>query len=135
MKTYIRNFSIVLCVPLLNACGGDSPTEPATATPPLAKFSSIQQNVFTTTCAVSGCHNGTQTPRLSAGSAYNNIVNVLNSAGIPYVDPGNANNSYLYRKLTGQNISGDRMPRGRSPLSAAVTDSIKAWIDDGAANN
>ncbi len=47
----------------------------------------------------------------------------------------NSDNSYLFRKLTGVSISGGLMPRRGSALSAAVIDSIRVWIENGALNN
>ena len=67
-----------------------------------ARFSDIQTEVFSKSCATSGCHNGTQDPNLSAGEAYNNLVNQA-SAQVPSmlrVKPGDSNNSYLMKKLT-----------------------------------
>ncbi len=100
-----------------------------------ARFSSIADTVFRTSCALSGCHNGTQRPNLTPNVAYNNIVNIPSSAGDDYIEPGDPNRSYLYRKITGNNIFGDRMPRGRPPLSQAKIDSIRKWILDGAPQN
>ena len=127
---------MVLC-----ACGGDVGTNPdGVSTNPgaattFATFASIQQTVFTPTCPVSGCHNGSERPNLSNGVAYGSIVNVQSTRGIDYIDPGDPDGSYLYRKITGVNITGARMPRNRSALSSAVTDSINVWIENGALNN
>ncbi|MBM3262485.1 MAG: hypothetical protein FJY97_03545 [candidate division Zixibacteria bacterium] len=100
-----------------------------------ATFSAIQSQVFTPQCALSGCHAGTETPNLSAGVAYNNIVNVASTQTLDYIEPGNSTTSYLYKKLTGSGIVGNAMPRGGAALSTARLDSIRAWIDRGAANN
>lgn len=103
-------------------------------------FAEIQTQVFTPSCATSGCHSGTNPQaglNLSAGQAYANIVNV-NSRQMPtlkLIDPGNSADSYLIRKLTRQNISGNRMPSGRPPLSSAKINSISQWVDQGAPNN
>src|SRR5262245_57303629 len=136
MKKYLNR-----CVPLflmlgIFACSNDTGMNPDISnSPTLATFSSIQANIFTPRCATSGCHNGSERPNLSSTVAYNNIVNVRSTQGLDYVEPGDANNSYLYRKLIGSGITGDRMPRGQAALSQAVTDSIKAWIQNGALNN
>ncbi len=108
--------------------GGNSATVKAT-------FSSIQQNVFTKSCAFSSCHAGSVSPTLSAGNAYNNIVNQISSSGKAYIKPSDPANSYLLSKLKGQNISGARMPRNANPLTQSVIDSISAWIQNGALNN
>ncbi|MBL1214346.1 MAG: hypothetical protein HND52_13390 [Ignavibacteriae bacterium] len=102
----------------------------------LAKFSSIQDRVLNLSCAVSGCHNGTTFPNLSEGGAYANIVGVTGSSGQNLIEPGDANNSYLYLKIVGASgIFGDQMPKGQDPLPGEVIDSIKMWIDNGALNN
>jgi len=126
-------FSFITIVLLALACGGDSVTGPTTISN--TTFTSIQQEVFTPTCAITGCHNGSERPNLSSGVAYNNIVNVQSTQSSDYVEPGDPDNSYLYRKITGVNISGVLMPRGGSRLSEAVVDSIRIWIENGALNN
>jgi len=99
-----------------------------------ATFSSIQSEVFTTTCALSGCHGGSQNPNLSAGLAYNNLVNKasLQNPSMMRVKPGDSNNSYLMKKLTGDGTT--RMPLN-GQLSQAKIDSIALWINSGALNN
>jgi len=133
---------MVFCI----GCSSDSGTEPYTAPRPLpgaavlAKFSAIQSNVFTTSCALSGCHIGSSPTaglNLSSGQAYANLVNVP-SAEMPSlkrVEPGNSAQSYLVRKLTGNQISGSRMPLVGQPLAQSVIDSIASWINQGAPNN
>lgn len=135
MKQYSRFLILLCCIFSIYACSKDPASsfeEPLTAE---ANFSSIQNNVFSRSCAISGCHNGSEAPNLSAGAAYNNIVNVRSSRGIDYIEPGSPNNSYLYLKIIGSNISGSRMPEGQAPLPAAIADSIKAWIQKGASND
>ncbi|MGH1365070.1 MAG: hypothetical protein ACRBF0_16020 [Calditrichia bacterium] len=100
-----------------------------------ARYSSIQTNVFSNSCALSGCHAGAVPPNLSAASAYAAIVNRPSAQGGEYIVPGDPVNSYLYQKVLGSNISGQRMPRGAVPLSAAILDSIRIWIGNGALNN
>lgn len=102
-----------------------------------AKLSSIQAEVLSTDCATSGCHeSGAQPPDLSLGNTHSSLVNVnATVSGKILVVPGNSSQSYLINKLTGENISGSRMPLAGSPLSPAIIDSIAAWIDAGALNN
>ena len=137
-KITIKTMELIvgfLLVSVLFGCGSDSITGSVPVNIPDSMFSTIQENVFTPACATSNCHNGSETPNLTAGRAYNSIVNVRSSRSIDFVEPGDADNSYLYRKLTGVGIEGDRMPKGRGSLSAAVIDSIRVWIEDGALNN
>jgi len=138
MRNVTLTFTLSPILILIFACSHDGALDPGNNQGGTrATFSSIQSNVLSTTCAVSGCHNGTQPPNMSGSVAYSNLVNVGNLIGtLDYIEPNNADNSYLYRKVTGQNIVGKRMPENGPPyLSTAVTDSIKAWIDAGAPNN
>ena len=102
-----------------------------------ASFSSIQNNIFSSDCATSGCHaTNSVPPDLSAGQAYNSIVNVMSSnPPYPYVYPGRSDSSYIINKLRGVNMVGERMPLNDNPLPKAVVDSFAAWIDRGALNN
>lgn len=101
-------------------------------------LASIQSNIFSSSCALSGCHAGSSASLgldLSAGNARENLVDVP-SSGVPEflrVDPGNADESYLIMKLEGDNrIAGSRMPLGRSPLPSSEIAVIRTWIDEGA---
>ena len=102
-----------------------------------ANFSSIQNDVFSKSCATSGCHETISIPPdLSAGQAYNSIVNVMSfNPTFLYVYPGRSDSSYIIKKLRGVNIVGERMPLNDNPLFSADVDSIAAWIDRGALNN
>jgi hypothetical protein len=99
-----------------------------------ANFSSIQAEVFTPTCAAPQCHGGSQNPNLSAGQAYNNLVNKasIENPSLLRVKPGDSNNSFLIKKLNGDGTS--RMPLG-GELSQVKIDSIALWINNGALNN
>ena len=102
-----------------------------------ATFSSIQSEVFSTRCAVSGCHvENSIDPVLSTGQAYNNILNVMSiNPPFPYIYPSRSDSSYIINKLRGVNIQGERMPLIKQALSNSVIDSVAAWIDRGALNN
>jgi hypothetical protein len=98
-----------------------------------ATFGQVQERVFDVSCASSGCHGGTAWPDLSAGKAYDNIVGVESSQGIPLVAPGRPDSSYLYLKLLPDaEISGDRMPLGGPYLEPATLETVYAWIEKGA---
>ena len=98
---------------------------------------SIQNNIFTPNCALSGCH--TQpAPRnaldLTFGSAQANLINVpaFDGSGFLRVQPGNAVDSYLYMKLIGDmRIVGVRMPKDNPPLSAEELTAVRDWIVGG----
>lgn len=114
--------------------GGGEPIDPT------ATFTRVQSEIFTPTCANIGCHDplGQQSQLiLSAGRAYEQTVS-RSSVEMPSllrVAPGNPDNSYLYRKITGAGITGDRMPQGRPPLSDAQIRLVRDWIRRGAPND
>lgn len=122
-------------------CSGNNGNEGQEPATPISdpSFSSHIQPIFTSNCALSGCHNNTAQAglNLSQGSAYSNLVNV-NSTQVPNllrVSPSDATNSYLVMKIEGTQTSGTRMPQGRSPLSSVSIQNIKNWINRGAKNN
>jgi hypothetical protein len=121
----------------LGACGGGS-GESTPAPPPLQPtLASIQANIFTPTCAVSGCHTGAsavQGLRLDDGFSYANLVNVASPYGstIIRVIPGDADNSFLIQKLEGTTMLGGRMPLVGCCLQQVTVDVIRQWIDQGA---
>jgi hypothetical protein len=75
---------------------------------------------------------------LSAGSAYNAIVNVnsLQNPALKRVAPSDVANSYLARKIdpTVGAITGGQMPASGS-ITAQQIQTIKNWIAAGALNN
>lgn len=131
----------------LAACSTDKSTQmvfdpPVDGTPddiPVGDvtFDFVQKTVLTPSCAISGCHGDSEYPNLSAGQAYDNIVNGLSSnPDQPQINPGDPDNSYLYLKLVnGEGIFGDRMPKSNPPLSDELIAAVRAWIERGAPND
>lgn len=124
---------------LLLGCSEESTTEPTpTTSAPLSKLSDIQSKVFNNSCALSGCHGGTNNQAnllLTDGNSFANLVNVQSFLFPQFsrVQPNNSANSLLIKILKGE-VS-PRMPLNRDPLSVATIDSIAKWIDNGALNN
>ena len=117
--------------------GGGPSTEPID---PTATFTRVQSEIFTPTCAQLGCHDliGRQEGQiLSNGRAYANTVGIASTQmpQLKRVTPGDPSNSYLYRKITGAGITGDRMPQGLSPLTTAQIKLVRDWIRRGAPND
>lgn len=106
--------------------------------PLTADFNSIQQNIFTPTCAISGCHIGAAAPqglRLDEANSFALLVGTPSTQvpGLLRVNPGNPDLSYLIQKLEGTGAAGGRMPLNGPPfLPQASTDVIRQWITDGA---
>ena len=126
----------------LAACGTrKSPTEPTGAPPdPTATFTRVQNEIFTPSCARSGCHAGAA-PRqgmdLSAGRSYGLIVGVkaVESTRLR-IAPGSPDDSYMVSKVKGDaTISGSRMPLGGPYLSADKEQLLVDWVRRGAPND
>jgi len=56
------------------------------------------------------------------------LLKLKGQNGGPMLVPGKPDKSYLFAKLTGENIEGDLMPMGDDPLPKSEMDDIKAWI-------
>jgi hypothetical protein len=107
---------------------------------PTATFTRVQNEVFTPTCTKLGCHDllGRQEDQvLTASQSYNQIVNrpSVEMPSLSRVTPLDPANSYLYRKITGAGITGDRMPQGGPFLSDAQIKLVRDWIRRGAPND
>lgn len=140
----MRSLSIVLVL-LLAGCGklnevtdpGGGGGDPIDATATLAR---VQTEVFTPTCALAGCHGaiGAQSQlQLTPAASYANLVGrpSVELTQVLRVAPGDPANSYLYRKITGAGITGERMPIGLPPLSDAQIRLVRDWIRRGAPND
>ena len=140
MRRLLLPLLLIVC-----ACGKlkELPTDPGGGTEPIdptATFTRVQNEIFTPTCGAIGCHDtlGKQENLiLTAGRAYANTVGVT-STEIPQllrVAPSDPSNSYLYRKITGAGITGDRMPQGGPFLTDAQIKLVRDWIRRGAPND
>jgi hypothetical protein len=130
---------------LFLACGRlKEPTAPGAGAgdpiDPTATFTRVQNEVFTPTCAQLGCHDplGRQESMiLSPGRAYAMSVGVasIENPALMRVSPSDPTNSYLYRKITGAGITGDRMPQGGPFLTDPQIKLVRDWIRRGAPND
>lgn len=104
-------------------------------------LASIQNNIFTPTCSIVGCHSGPPGPNLPAGmdlstadASFSSLINI-SSIEVPTilrVAVGDADNSYLIQKLEGTAAVGARMPLGGPFLDQADIDVLRLWIASGA---
>jgi hypothetical protein len=140
-RTTSALFLVMLTV-LLAACGGDSPTDPdpdGRTVKDDPSFATDVMEIFARRgCTASTCHGGGQggLTITSAATARANLVNVPSpTTGEVRVIPGNADDSYLVKKLEGRASAGERMPLGGNPLDQTDLQNIKNWINRGAQNN
>ena len=136
----ISKQSLVLLL-LLVGCGKlkELPTEPEPIDP-TATLTRVQTEVFTPTCGALGCHDplGRQEGMiLTTGRSYTNTVGVASNQmpSLMRVTPSDPANSYLYRKIVGSGITGDRMPQGGPYLTDAQIKLVRDWIRRGAPND
>lgn len=138
-KIYI-SITIVFLVLILTSCESkivNEPVAPINNNEMSSKFSDIQTKLFNVSCALSGCHSGSNPSgnlNLTSGSSYNQLVNVNSreNPSIKRVLPSSSSQSLLIRKLEGNGTT-IMPPSGK--LSQKIIDSVKVWIDKGALNN
>lgn len=139
----MRNLILAITIGLVAVgCGGSGngdPTGGMIAPPPTTvTMQQVQAQVFSTSCALSGCHQGAGAPfglDLAPGNAFGNLVNVPSAEISMFmrVEPFNAADSYLYMKVTNDpRIFGDPMPFLAGPLSPDKVALIEDWIEQGA---
>jgi hypothetical protein len=138
LHLFVFSGSCALAVSL-TGCGDDTsgpgPDDDPIANPSFATH--IRPILVSPTCVAFGCHAPPGEGGLVLeGVTRDGLVGVVADAGIPLVIAGDAQNSYIVRKLEGRNITGDRMPLPpNAPLSPGTIQTIRNWIDQGAPNN
>jgi len=142
----MRKLSLVFII-LLVGCGKlkELPTAPGDGgggepIDETATLTRVQNEVFSPTCAAIGCHDPfghQQDLILTAGRSYASTVGRQSTemGSLMIVAPNDPTNSYLYRKVVGSGITGDRMPQGGPYLSDAQIKLIRDWIRRGAPND
>jgi hypothetical protein len=127
--------------------GGPAPCESQVPGDPVSFANNIQP-IYARSCALAGCH---VPPVLNAGLdlspavAYAETVRVKSTqrTNEDRIRPGDPDRSYLFRKLTGDDITGVLMPQGcpGSPLNGAQCltpdeiEAIRTWILECAPQN
>ena len=105
-----------------------------------ARLSTIQKELFNRHC-VTDCHqnnNAAAGLTLATGRSYQALINQASQQITSQlrVSPGNAEASYLIKKLEGDaDIVGVQMPRLAPPRPQAEIDRVRAWITRGAPND
>jgi len=144
----IWNRTTPALVVLAMACADfNSPTDPTGGAPDILvanpSFENDVQPILTKRCAMGGCHSFvTEQGELSlvAGSAYDNLVNVVSSQEELFVRvrPFRPDSSWLYRLIASDpagRVGYPRMPLSSVPLTSNQIGTIVNWIMQGAARN
>jgi len=116
----------------------------------LSSYDLIQDRIFTTSCATTGCHSSEQDNDfkqhgllLTKGKSYANLINILSrqpeakAEGMKRVKPFNSNESLLFHKLNwdaghhGGKQYGLPMPLGGTPLSVGQIEFVRRWVEAG----
>jgi hypothetical protein len=119
------------------------------ATPPQASFRRDVAPVLTTSCSTRSCHGGMRPPLLGAHddprALRESLIGVASEERPEhrYVRIGHPEESYLMEKIDGHlsastcvdHDCGDQMPLDNPPLSPESREAIRAWIEQGAADN
>lgn len=101
-------------------------------------FNMVQEQVFSNSCALSGCHAGTLPAagmNLENGKSYAEIVNVTSklNPNFKIVNPGSSSESFIIKMLrnTGENT---RIMPPAGKLNENLIKLVETWIDEGAKN-
>jgi hypothetical protein len=111
---------------------------PCEQAPSHSDFAFIQDNVFTPSCAVAGCHTGAfprATLDLTAGRAHASLVGVASTeyTGWTRVVPGNAPASLLLVQVGGETGPDQgSMPWNQPKLCTPLVDAMRRWVVAGA---
>ncbi|HVM89835.1 MAG TPA: hypothetical protein VMT76_16735 [Puia sp.] len=100
-------------------------TTPAVTKP--VSFSKDIVPILTSSCAKSGCHNGSVAPNLNASVAYTSLINGS------YTNTAAPEKSEVYLWLTGKESA--TMPLGAANNPSNINGLMLAWIKQGAKNN
>jgi len=130
---------LLLCLAFFS-CESDPPRPDYT--PPDSSFGLVYSKIFTTSCSVSGCHDGSeQSPSLKGADTYKALISQSPEnqealqAGLELIMPSVPDSSFLYQKLifdTSNFKFGSPMPQGGLSLTANQIEFVREWIDAGA---
>ena|ERR1035437_2284111 len=122
---------LLLVVILISGCRKDTtviiPLKPPGITRAVS-FSKDLVPIFSTNCALSGCHaGGGHAPDLESDKAYNSLTNGN------FINKTAPESSIIYERLTGKLTPS--MPMGAAPNPSNIEGLLLAWIKQGAKKN
>lgn len=133
--------SLLVSLLILTVACNKTPVEPE-YTPPDSSFGLIYSNIFETSCAVSGCHDGIEeSPALLGADTYANIFSQTpvngqaRDAGLLLIKANDPDSSFLYQKIDFDSTAfkfGSPMPQGGLTITDDQIAFVKEWIEAGA---
>jgi hypothetical protein len=138
MKRIFLSSVALLAAINFGGCAGDGQGGTAGGGGEFTDFATIQQQIFSPSCATGGCHDAiTQQAGLAlsdTATSFQSLVQVMSMcAGKLLVDPGSTETSYLLDKLgVGAEPCNSVMPLAMPPLSDEQLAMIESWIAAGA---
>ena len=133
--------SLIVCGSCVSMAGCGEISEASLPERPTA--ADVQELVFTTACATSGCHSeptfAGDLDLSAASTSHEALVDteptnrVARNLGLIRVVPGDPDSSFLFRKLTEPGTGeGAPMPSSQTRLTAPYVDLVARWISQGA---
>ena len=102
----------------------------------VATLAELSTDILIPRCATAGCHDaGSGSAGLVlSGEIAGRIIDVASTQRpqLKLVEPGNAADSYLLRKVENRDITNNQMPLDGTTLSAEEIEQIRLWIEAGA---
>jgi hypothetical protein len=132
----MRFRNLLVSVLLLAGAGLTACDRDQTAQPQIRKvtYSNDVEPILRIHCVE--CHENENTGAVESGLRLDTYQSLMKGSRLgPVVKPGSALTSSLYILISGKDELTVNMPHGNAPLSAEDIETIRLWIDSGAAEN
>ena len=133
----VRATAFACLLPLaasLASCDRDAGQSPERPQSRKAGFADAVAPILREHCA--GCHAAGGQGAEASGLRLDSYATIMAGTRFgPVIVPGSAMTSSLYLLVSGKDRLTVSMPHGKAPLGADEIETIRAWIDNGAAEN
>lgn len=123
-------FSVALLVPLILVMSGCTPEQ----APPKVTYADDVKPIIEARCLE--CHVSGQAGAEASGFVVDSYAGLMKGTRLgAVIVPGSAASSTLFRLVSGEADPSIQMPHGKETLTDEEIETIKVWIDQGAAQN